>query len=526
MVRTAYPGDVATSFIPFSSIRRRVAGRSHRVAADPRATTDSRPYCACYAPAVLLYFQPDGDVRACCRNQDQPLGNIGRERLPDIWNGARRQKLQRLLSEDDFSFGCRSCEWEIETVGREHAYPEQFGPMATHLTSDPASGAWPRRMEFNLSNSCNLQCIQCNGALSSSIRIHREGRPPLPKVYDDQFFADLRPFLPHLELAQFAGGEPFLGAENFIVWDLMAEVAPHVSTTVVTNATQWNKRVERVLEKLALGFCFSIDGIGRETYESIRIDADYDEVMTNLDRFCNYARRRGTSVAINYCLMVQNFHEFGEMLVFAERRGIAVNVSVVHYPAHTSIARQPQDKIAEIYRTLQDQSADVLAQLDLNARCWIDEVDRIRQWMEGDSAAADHEATWMGSPTILGLARAGTGPTDDAAARSALEHVAADGVVHHLDIDQYQRIQATSDSVLDLFGPDRDLVGLPIDDLLSILTERFGPAVGDTEFLSRSADQLGTRATYGSTVVRATAVALRDDAGWADGARLLFAIQK
>lgn len=102
-------------------------------------------------------------------------------------------------------------------------------------------------MEFNLSNACNLQCIQCNGDLSSSIRIHRERRAPLAKVR--RRLEDLAALLPPDE-AQFAGGEPFLGVENFRAWELIAEVSPSLGCTVVTNATQWNRRVERVLEQL------------------------------------------------------------------------------------------------------------------------------------------------------------------------------------------------------------------------------------------------------------------------------------
>ena len=41
---------------------------------------------------------------------------------------------------------------------------------------------WPERLELALSNACNLQCVMCNGELSSSIRIHREHRTALPTV--------------------------------------------------------------------------------------------------------------------------------------------------------------------------------------------------------------------------------------------------------------------------------------------------------------------------------------------------------
>src|SRR4051794_38914681 len=125
-----------------------------------------RPYSACYAPSVQLYFDPSGDVRACCRNTRHTLGNVGRERLRDIWAGERRLALVDRLAVDDWSLGCQGCATEVDQEGRAGSYPASFDARAGHLTNEAGSGAWPTFMEFNLSNACNLQCLQCNGDLS------------------------------------------------------------------------------------------------------------------------------------------------------------------------------------------------------------------------------------------------------------------------------------------------------------------------------------------------------------------------
>ena len=452
-----------------------------------------------------------------------PLGNVGSDRLIDIWNGPRRRVLQERLAVDDYSHGCRGCEWEVSGEGRDGSYPQSFDWGATHLTADPDSGAWPRRMEFNLSNSCNLQCIQCNGDLSSSIRIHREGRPPLAKVYGDEFFEDLRLFLPHLDAAQFAGGEPFLGAENFRAWDLIAEVAPDLRCDVVTNATQWNKRVERVLEKIPMGFTFSIDGITKETYDAVRIDADFDEVMANVDRFCAYARARGTGLALNFCLMAQNFHEFGDLLLFAEERGIAVNVSVVHYPEHCSIARLDRAEIAEIHRFLVAQSDEVLAGLDRNAATWRTEVARIGSWLEGHDPGTDHSELWGMGGGPLDFSVWGAGPHDDRAARKSLASFADDGAVRTVDVGSGDTIVECSHAAAELVGVDPgELVGRSAAVLTDLMAARHG-AMSAQEVLSESGDQIDMMATFGDTELRTTLVALRDETGFADSARILLA---
>ncbi len=489
-----------------------------------RSGGSERPYSACYAPSVLLYFQPDGDVRACCRNMSYPLGNVANQRLTEIWDGPRRHELVARLAEDDYSHGCEGCKWEVETEGRDGSYPQTFEARASHLTEDPASAAWPRSMEFNLSNSCNLQCIQCNGDLSSSIRIHREGRPPLPKVYGDEFFEDLATFLPHLHTVQFAGGEPFLGPENFRAWDLIAEVAPDLEVQVVTNATQWNKRVEAVLEKVRIAPTFSLDGITAATYEAVRHGADHDAVMTNVDRFCDYTRRVGTRASINFCLMAQNHHEFGPLLVFAEERGIDVNVSVVHYPEHCSIARLDPREIAEIHESLLAQSDEVLSRLDRNARVWRTEVARIGSWLDGHDPGTDHETLWgVADAGPFAFPKWADRQQDDVEARADLEAFAAGGGVHVLRIGVGDTITDCSDEDAAALGTTVDeLIGAPVSLVQEIVERTHGPLT-DQRMLREGGDRIEVVSVFGDVEIRTVIVAMRDATGFADHARFLFA---
>ncbi len=489
--------------------------------------TSSPPYSACYAPSVQLFFQPSGDVRACCHNFNHSLGNVGTQRLRDIWDGAAAEALRSALAADDYSLGCRGCENQVRLEGRPGSAPERFDPWAGHLTADPGSRRWPRVMEFNLSNACNLQCIQCNGDLSSSIRTHREGRAPLPKVYDDQFFADLAEFLPHLDRVQFAGGEPFLASENYRVWDLMAEVAPGLPTTVVTNATQWNKRVQDVLERVPLGFCFSVDGITKATYEAIRIDADFDEVLVNLDRFCAYARDRGTSVAMNHCLMVQNYHEFGDLLLWAEERSIPVNVSVVRQPGHCSIARLSTEEMQGVRASLEAQDAWVRPQLELNAAIWDTELARIRHWAESGSGEEGPDSEFGGSAfNVMSFYRAGSGPYDDRAAKAELLAFAEDGVVHEITVGPDDRVLSCSPGLRELLGDAAmGLVGESVHGLPGLSTARFGTMLR-YDVLAEDDDRIDAQVTYRRAEFRLTTVAMRNESGWADEAKIVIATRR
>jgi MoaA/NifB/PqqE/SkfB family radical SAM enzyme len=470
---------------------------------------------ACAAPSIQLRFDPNGLVTTCCKTV-QPLGHIARDRLRDIWDGALRHQMEDALAVDDFSVGCQRCGAEIAQEGREVSYAAIHDEWSGHLTDDPATRAWPVRFEFNLSNSCNLQCIQCDGESSSMIRLHREGRPPLPAVYGDQFFDDLLEFLPHLDRIVFAGGEPFLAPENFRVWDLIAEHAPHIDCMVVTNATQRTPRIEALLERLRFSFVFSLDGITAPTYEAIRIGSDFEQVMANVDHFTAYTREVGTTASVNHCLMPQNAHEFGDLLVWAEERGLFVNVSVVRTPAHASIARLPLPEIERISALLESQNGDVRSRLSLNLGTWDGELARLGSWAEGQGEAAPE------SHTVMFFRCQGAGPVDDAAARAELAAVAADGDVHRFAIGSDDRVRWVDAR----FAPGlEELIGRSYQDLTGAVTAMFGEMI-HYEVVATGDDRIDAHATFGSTPARITYVPMRNDAGWADDVHLLLAFEQ
>ena len=136
----------------------------------------------------------------------------------------------------------------------------------------PATGElWPANLEFNLANTCNLECLMCRGELSSAIRARRDRLPPLPRVYNDTFFADLRKYLQRARCLQFLGGEPFLIQEHFRVWEMLIEDGLKPEVQITTNGTQWNARVERVsspvAQRAAVGAVTAYDKASRRSRE-------------------------------------------------------------------------------------------------------------------------------------------------------------------------------------------------------------------------------------------------------------------
>ena len=474
----------------------------------------------CAAPATHLRFEVTGLVYACCRST-LPLGNIRTETIAQIWDGVRRHQLGAAVAAGDFSLGCQSCETEVRIEGREGSFLATFDAWGSPRPDD-AAGRWPRRFELNLSNKCNLQCVQCDGDSSSAIRIHREGRPPLPAVYGDSFFDDLAEFVPHLDELMFGGGEPFLTPECFRAWDVVAAADPTTPCTIVTNATQWNARVEGVLDALAVTPVISLDAIRPATYEAIRVGADYEAVMANTARLARYAHDAGRQAYVNVCLMPQNHAELGELLLWADGHHLAANVLVVREPAHCSLARSSPAELRAALALLESQDGELRPQLSLNLAAWDAELARLRHWVGALEPQADRAESRAPSHTIMRFPCAGAGPTSDEDARAELAAGSADGVVHSITVDDTDHISGCGPSLTE---QRHRLVGQPVSALETVFGEMLGGPMIDYRVERASDDQLDAVITFPHGVARTSAVALRGADGWASEVSFLVALQ-
>lgn len=450
---------------------------------------------ACYAPFATFELDPLGFVLPCCMNNAYPLGNITEERLSDIWRGRRAAMLRDALERYDFGYGCGTCRWEAEHDKEAPQYRQY-----DRLPADDREMPWPTEIGFCLSNTCNLECVHCNGLYSSRIRARIEKRPPIPAVYGDEFFEDLRSFLPHLRTARFVGGEPFMMRENHRVWDLLIEMGLRPECHVTTNGTQYNAKVERVLANLPVHLIVSMDSSHKEQFEAIRRNADFDTVVANLDRFRAYADDAGTDVVINHCLMRDNWRQFPDMVRFAEERGLSLSTSTV-FNEPFSLYKAPIEELREVVDTLEAASDAVVADLTINAGVWLSEVAQLRRSLD-DREAGEEDTILVsvgdgaGAPQLVpleGEARAVRAALRDGPRRVILRsrshRQARDAVVDELGAWAGDRIAvfeldhagtAVSFDALQgsFYGLDgANVVGHHLDDCLDALRRRLGPSL-------------------------------------------------
>jgi MoaA/NifB/PqqE/SkfB family radical SAM enzyme len=338
----------------------------------------------CHAPSNGMYFGFRGTMTSCCANRTQVLGVYPEQSIREAWFGKKAKALRKAIKNNDFSKGCMACHSMIEAKNYTNLPAKNFDQIGRNWRR------YPTKMDFELSNICNLECVMCRGELSSSIRKNRDQLPAIPSPYDDAFVEQLIPFLPYLKSSQFLGGEPFLIQEYINIWELMAELNPRVAISVQTNATVMTPRVRKVLQQLKCSIAVSLDSLEKDTYAAIRVNGDLDRALDNIHYFKKYCDDVQTELTISFCPMTMNWHELPNFVYFCNRLGIKAFFNTVLFPKQYSLTSLQHQELVTILQEL--PSADRLPKnspvAQYNRIAYAGVLEQINQWASASAQRA------------------------------------------------------------------------------------------------------------------------------------------
>jgi radical SAM protein with 4Fe4S-binding SPASM domain len=189
----------------------------------------------CIMPWVHLHSWPNGNVYPCClADSDYPIGNVKDNTLEEIWNSPDLKKIRTELLKGDKPSVCHRCYMQ-EDMGTQSFRVSSNNQWSHHIdkaveTTDNDGTNHDFKLnywDFRFSNVCNLRCRMCGPELSSSWyeeQIKYYGGSSTPKalinmndaskedvmIYVDRFINDV-------EEIYFAGGEPFIMEEHYII---------------------------------------------------------------------------------------------------------------------------------------------------------------------------------------------------------------------------------------------------------------------------------------------------------------------
>jgi hypothetical protein len=129
---------------------------------------------------------------------------------------------------------------------------------------------------------------------------------------------------------------------------------------------------------LDFSFAVSLDGATKETVESIRVNANFDEQLSILRRLREYTRERKTDLSLTFCFMRQNWHEFAEFCLMADDWGCNVGINTVVHPPQFAVNNLPSDELRKIVRGMEAQAGRLDTLLGRNREVWFAELERLR----------------------------------------------------------------------------------------------------------------------------------------------------
>jgi MoaA/NifB/PqqE/SkfB family radical SAM enzyme len=132
----------------------------------------------------------------------------------------------------------------------------------------------PLAVDMEPTNFCNLKCQHCQVS---------HWQKPKNRLTMDHFRSWVKPFKTASRIKLQGMGEPFLNKELPTIIKQLEKDKFYIE--VVSNGTILNEEIREVITKTRhFNITISFDGADKETFESIRVGSNFDEIKANLTK--------------------------------------------------------------------------------------------------------------------------------------------------------------------------------------------------------------------------------------------------
>lgn len=329
----------------------------------------------CHAPFKSMLLANNGRVLACCFNRQAVLGEYPQQSLKDIWFGEQAKILRQHIAHYDMSNGCFICKNQL----LNNEFSTVKAKMFDHLIA--STSGYPATIEFDLDNICNLECIMCNADNSSSIRSKSDLYGSYKSPYDAALVKELELFIPHLQQASFAGGEPFLIKLYYDIWEKMIALKPEIRINITTNATILNEKIKALLNRGNFEISVSLDTINEANYSQIRKNADFKTVMENLLYYHDYCKSKETFFGIWACPLRSNRYDIPDLFNFFGEKDIEVFLHTVWVPPKVTLWNLSAQELQKLHFFYKKQILKEDSEIQLKNKLRFQEfINLIKSW--------------------------------------------------------------------------------------------------------------------------------------------------
>jgi len=262
----------------------------------------------CMYPWIHLHAYPTGAAYPCClAKYEHPVGNLRENSMEEIWNNDNMKGLRKAMLDNKPVKECVKC-YEQEKSGffsQRQSANQHFGHNIKKIHETKEDGTFDRfemtYWDIRFSNLCNFSCRSCGIPFSSNwyedhTKMH--GKPSQPKVvYAGKTKTDamdqLMEHIPYLEQVYFAGGEPLIMEEHYIILEelikrKMTDVRLIYNTNFSRTAFKKNDAIEMWSHFKNVSVGASLDAMGPRA-ELMRKGTQWTQTEENRERMLEIA---------------------------------------------------------------------------------------------------------------------------------------------------------------------------------------------------------------------------------------------
>lgn len=300
----------------------------------------------CMYPWSHLMVTPEGQTFPCCvavpgnvnHHEKNPiLGNTREQSLQEMFHSEEMNNLRKDILNEKENFWCTYC-YEHEKYS-----PHSFRSSANHhlgkffddvVPLTRADGSVPefrmRYLDVRFSNVCNFKCRLCGSAYSSqwAAETRAHGHPEWQNrsviIHADEsndLLNEVLEHVPYIELAYFAGGEPLMNDEHYMILEEMIRQGRNevVSLRYNTNCSVKKYRQKDIMDLWShfksVEISASLDHYG-ERAEYIRHGTNWGDVESNLKLFTTLPNM---TLSVHSVISMLNYVTYADFLDYLTR---------------------------------------------------------------------------------------------------------------------------------------------------------------------------------------------------------------
>ena len=289
--------------------------------------TESKVFCM--APWVHAHTNPIGEASPCCISKGIFSNSLDTD-LTGVVNSEGMKSLRQDMIAGRENSACVTCYGhEQQNIGSFRLwFNKEYGKHIDYsLANTRRDGTLDyfkmRYFDLRFNNICNFKCRTCNSSFSSQweqedLKRNVPWARILPRNNKKEFLNEVLAHVPSMEHAYFAGGEPLITEEHYILLEEMIRLGKtDIKLKYNSNVSNLKFKSKDIFDlwskfKQPIEMAASIDHYGKRA-EYIRNGTEWDQVELNLIKLSQVSN---VDLKLNSVVSIFNYASFAEFISY------------------------------------------------------------------------------------------------------------------------------------------------------------------------------------------------------------------